>query len=62
MGTYRVMVLEDGRLTVYISPGKHGRINRDKFFGQGKPCPITLSFGHDPAVFLAAALNLLNLA
>jgi 4-hydroxy-3-polyprenylbenzoate decarboxylase len=58
MGTYRVMVLEDGRLTVYISPGKHGRINRDKFFGQGKPCPITLSFGHDPAVFLAAALNL----
>lgn len=58
MGTYRVMVLEDGRLSVYISPGKHGRINRDKFFERGKPCPITLSFGHDPAVFLAGPLNL----
>jgi 4-hydroxy-3-polyprenylbenzoate decarboxylase len=58
MGTYRVMVAEDGRLAVYISPGKHGRINRDKFFERGKPCPITLSFGHDPAIFLAGPLNL----
>ncbi len=58
MGTYRVMVQDRQRLTVYISPGKHGRINRDKYFERGSPCPITLSFGHDPAVFLAAPLNL----
>lgn len=58
MGTYRVMVLDRRRLTVYISPGKHGRINREKYFARGKPCPITLSFGHDPALFLAGTLNL----
>jgi 4-hydroxy-3-polyprenylbenzoate decarboxylase len=58
MGTYRVMVQDRGLLTVYISPGKHGRLNRDKYFERGEPCPITLSFGHDPAVFLAGPLNL----
>jgi 4-hydroxy-3-polyprenylbenzoate decarboxylase len=52
------MVQDRGLLTVYISPGKHGRLNRDKYFERGEPCPITLSFGHDPAVFLAGPLNL----
>ena len=33
----------------YISPGKHGRINRDKYFAQGKPCPMAISSRPRPA-------------
>jgi 4-hydroxy-3-polyprenylbenzoate decarboxylase len=58
MGTYRVQVQDRGLITVHISPGKHGRLNRDKYFARGEPCPITLSFGHDPVLLLAATANL----
>jgi UbiD family decarboxylase len=50
-GTYRVQVHDRDQLTVYISPGKHGRIIRDKYFALGKPAPVAISFGHDPLLF-----------
>jgi 4-hydroxy-3-polyprenylbenzoate decarboxylase len=30
-GTYRVMIHDSKRVGIYISPGKHGRIMRDKY-------------------------------
>ncbi len=41
-----------------MSPGKHGRQIRDKYFKQGKPCPVLVSCGHDPMLFLAGGNEL----
>ncbi len=56
-GTYRVMVHGPDKLGLYISPGKHGRIHRDKWFAQGKACPVVISFGHHPLLFIAASTD-----
>jgi UbiD family decarboxylase len=55
VGTYRVMVSEKDRLGLHMSPGKHGRVHRDKYFAAGKTCPIAISFGHHPIYFLVAS-------
>src|SRR5207245_2086888 len=52
-GTYRVMVHDAKRVGVWMSPGKHGRQIREKYFKQGNPCPVLVSCGHDPLLFLA---------
>ncbi len=54
LGTYRVMVHDARRLGYYISPGKHGRIQRQKYFDRGQPCPVAMVFGGDPLLFLAS--------
>ncbi len=52
-GTYRSMVQGPDKVGLWISPGKHGRQIRDKYFKRGKPCPVLISCGHDPLLFLA---------
>ena len=42
---------------IWRSPGRHGRLIREKYFAAGKPCPVAISFGHDPLLFLAANQN-----
>src|SRR2546425_429217 len=54
LGTYRGMVHDRNTVGLYISPGKHGRIHRQKYFERGKPCPVVVSVGQDPALFLAS--------
>jgi UbiD family decarboxylase len=56
--TYRVMVQDEKRVGIWISPGKHGRQIREKYFKQGKPCPVLISCGHDPLLFLAGGNEL----
>lgn len=56
LGTYRVMVHDKNTLGFYISPGKQGRIHREKYFAAGQPCPVAISFGQDPLLFLIAGL------
>ncbi|MDO8692435.1 MAG: UbiD family decarboxylase, partial [Dehalococcoidia bacterium] len=58
LGTYRVMVHDKNTLGFYMSPGKHSRIHREKWFAQGKPCPVAMSFGHDPLLFVIASLQM----
>ena len=48
LGTYRVMVHDDKRVGLYISPGKHGRLIRDQYWAKGEPCPVAISVGQDP--------------
>ena len=55
VGTYRVMVHDGRRLGYYISPGKHGRIHRQKYFDRGEPCPVVMVFGSHPLLFLASS-------
>ena len=57
-GTYRVMLHDSKRVGVWMSPGKHGRQIRDKYFKQGQPCPVLVSSGHDPLLFLAGGNEL----
>lgn len=58
LGCYRVMVHDRNHLGFYISPGKQGRIQREKWFARGGPMPIAMSFGHDPAIFMAGSLEI----
>jgi len=59
-GTYRVMIHDKNKVGFYISPGKHGRMQRDKYAASGEPFKMAMSFGHDPLTFLAVASKFLT--
>ena len=56
-GTYRVQVHDATTLGIMISPGKHGRIIREKYWERGEACPVAVSFGHDPLLLLMGGLE-----
>jgi UbiD family decarboxylase len=51
-GTYRVMVHDKTSVGIYISPGKHGRMHRDKYAARGERMPIAIVLGGNPMQFL----------
>ena len=53
-GAYRGMVHDAKSMGLYISPGKHGSIQRAKYFERGKPCPVVISVGQDPVLFMVS--------
>ncbi len=55
LGCYRLMVHDRQRLGLMISQGKQGRIIMEKYWARGEPCPVAVSFGHDPLLLLMAA-------
>jgi len=50
-----VMVHNAKQAGFYISPGKHGRIAREKYFSRGEECPLCVVCGEDPLLFLASS-------
>ena len=58
VGTYRMMVLGRDEIGLYISPGKQGRLHRDKYFARGEPMPVAAAFGMDPLLLVAGGENL----
>ena len=54
-GTYRVMIHDETSLGFYISPGKHGRIHRDKWAARNEPMPVVVVCGGDPLTFLISS-------
>jgi UbiD family decarboxylase len=58
IGTYRVQVNGPNLATSYISNGKQGRIQRDKYLKAGKPCPMAIVVGIDPVTYMAARYTL----
>jgi 4-hydroxy-3-polyprenylbenzoate decarboxylase len=60
VGTYRIMVHGPDRLALHMSPGKHGRVHKDKYHAQGKAMPIAVSFGHHPINFVVASTDVPN--
>lgn len=58
LGCYRVMVHDRDTLALYISPGKHARIHRQKRFDRNEPLPVAICFGQEPLLYLAASKQL----
>jgi 4-hydroxy-3-polyprenylbenzoate decarboxylase len=54
LGTYRVQAHTKNTCGIWMSPGKHGRLIREKYFSRGLPCPIAISCGQDPLLYLSA--------
>jgi 4-hydroxy-3-polyprenylbenzoate decarboxylase len=53
VGTYRVQMHDDGVPTIFTEPESDGRRIMEKYWKQGKPAPIAISFGPEPLVFLS---------
>ena len=58
VGTYRVMSHDNNTLGFYMSPGKHGRIHRDKYQARNEPMPVAIVVGGDPLLFLVACTEM----
>jgi UbiD family decarboxylase len=58
VGTYRIQVHGRNEVGIWISPGKHGRMIREKYFAKGQPCPVLISCGQDPLLFLSSNAEL----
>jgi 4-hydroxy-3-polyprenylbenzoate decarboxylase len=57
IGTYRNQIFSRNELGIFISPGKHGRLIREKYFDRGERCPIVVMVGADPLLFMASATS-----
>ena len=51
IGIYRVQIHNRDTLGLYVSPGHHARIMREKYWEKGKSCPVVVTFGQDPCFF-----------
>jgi UbiD family decarboxylase len=58
VGSYRIQVHSKNEVGIWISPGKHGRMIREKYFTKGEPCPVLISCGQDPLLFLSSNSDL----
>lgn len=58
LGTYRVMIQDERRTSLYISPSKHGMVHRSSYFDVGEPMPVVILVGLAPVQFLASALEI----
>ena len=58
LGCYRVMVHDRDTLALYISPGHHGNIHRQKYFDRSEPFPVAISFGPDPLLWFFGQMEI----
>jgi UbiD family decarboxylase len=56
-GTYRVMVHDEKHTALMISPGKHGRMIREKYWAKGQPCPVVVVAGQDPLLYMVSGME-----
>lgn len=54
IGTYRNQIFSRDEMGIYISPGKHGRLIRDKYLQRGERIPVIVVVGADPLLFMSA--------
>ena len=55
VGVYRQMLQGPSRIGLYCSPGKHGLLDREGWWAQGKPCEVVAAYGIDPVLFMLGA-------
>jgi 4-hydroxy-3-polyprenylbenzoate decarboxylase len=56
-GTYRAQVYDGQSLGLVPLPGKHGHQIIHKYWARGEPCPVAISVGQDPLLFLLAGME-----
>ncbi|MFC2003192.1 UbiD family decarboxylase [Chloroflexota bacterium] len=56
LGIYRMQIQDESTLSLQMEPGKHGQLIAQKYWARGKSCPVAVSLGHMPALFIAATL------
>lgn len=56
LGTYRCMLFGKDSVGLHMSPGRHGRTMRDKYFDRSQPFKVAIAVGGDPALFLASTM------
>ncbi len=54
-GCYRVMVNDKTTAGLYLSPSNTGTTIRKKYWEKGQSCPVAVSMGQEPVLFLGAA-------
>ena len=55
VGCYRQMLHGPDRIGLYCSPGKHGLLDREACWAEGKPLEVVAAYGIDPVLFMLAA-------
>ena len=55
VGCYRQMLHGPRRVGLYCSPGKHGLLDREAWWQDGKACEVVVAYGIDPVLFMVAA-------
>ena len=58
LGTARVQVIDEQRVSLYVSPGKQTRLIAQKYWDQGRACPVALVCGIDPVLFAVSGVGL----
>lgn len=58
LGVYRIQVHDKKTLVIHFDhPKRHGYLIAKKYWEKGRPCPMALVCGEDPALFVAATEN-----
>jgi 4-hydroxy-3-polyprenylbenzoate decarboxylase len=58
LGTYRMQVFDEQHTGLYISPGKHGRMDVDDWFDAGEDrVPVAASVGQDPTLWMFSSIS-----
>jgi 4-hydroxy-3-polyprenylbenzoate decarboxylase len=57
LGNYRLQVHDSRTLGLYICYGKHGEGILEKYHSRGRPCPVVVLLGGDPALLLTSILH-----
>ncbi len=55
VGCYRQMLQGPDRIGLYCSPGKHGLLDREGWWAEGKPLEVVAAYGIDPVLFMLGA-------
>lgn len=58
VGTYRMMVSNKNTLCILMEASRHARFQVQKYHDAGKPCPVAVSFGHHPSLYLLSGLEI----
>ena len=51
VGTYRIQMHQGDKLGIWMSPGQQGKLICERYWKQGKACPVAVTFGTDPLIF-----------
>ena len=58
LGVYRMMVHDSGSAGLFFQAVRHGFQIAEKYWKKGQGCPVAISFGQEPVVFMAAGVAL----